>query len=267
MPNERTEHLTLVAKDILEWAREHGALADDVAIPRRFTRVPNRTAIDLFPAVADDADAAEIGKAERTLERIKVVAVAVDAKRDRAVVLTKNQVSSTAQKLLPDSIDGVPIDYLGQASVEPNPPPIPQSSAAGSPRCFLHNGKLSCGSSLAAASIWGAGSMGALLRLPDGQLYGLTNNHVTGGCNHTVVDMHIMCPAPFDADPVDPAPVAIGRHHSFVPLASGDPGQVQVQELDVAIFKVTQDGLVTSIQGQGWYDTPTAVGVSYQPCP
>lgn len=256
MAEASRETAVAVAEGIVEWAREHNALADAASIPRSL----GRTAIDVLPENVGKAEDAEaVGKAEKTLERIKVVAVAVDAERNRAVVLTKNQVSGSAEKLLPESIDGVPIDYVGQAAIEPNPPPIPQSAGASAPRCFLHKAKLACGSSVTAASIWGAGTLGALVRLADGRLYGLTNNHVTGGCNHTVQGMHIMCPAPFDADPTHPAPLAIGRHHSFVPLASGDPGQIQEQELDTALFEVTRPEVVTSMQGEGTFDTPTAI--------
>ncbi len=70
--------------------------------------------------------------------------------------------------------------------------------------------------------------------------------------------MHIMCPAPFDADPAHVPPTAIGKHHGFTPLLSGDVRQVQPQELDVALFRITKPDLVTSMQGNGEYDTPTA---------
>jgi len=243
-----------VAKAILAWAREHGALANELAVPRLDPDVDT----NIFPRTVAGVDVGEPAlKAERTLERIKVVSVAVDEKRNRAVVLTKNQISAVAQKILPDSMAGVKLTYVGQAQIEPNPPVIQQSSVGSAPRCFQHAGRLACGSSVSAASVWGAGTLGALVQLNDGTLCGLTNNHVTGGCNHTQLDMHILSPAPFDADPAHPPPVAIGRHHSFVQLISGDPGQVTLQELDVALFRITDPDLVTSIQGNSLYDTPT----------
>ena len=123
----------------------------------------------------------------------------------------------------------------------------------------MHGHHLACGSSVTAASAWGAGTLGALVHLADGTLCGLTNNHVTGGCNHTRLGMHILCPAPFDADPDHPAPRAIGRHHSFAQLASGDPRQVPLQDIDAALFSVVDPGLVSSMQGEGLYDTPDDV--------
>ena len=70
--------------------------------------------------------------------------------------------------------------------------------------------------------------------------------------------MHILSPAPMDADPDGPAPMGIGRHHSFVPLRSGDPQQVDAQELDVALFSITDHPQVSSMQGSGAFDTPSA---------
>jgi hypothetical protein len=101
--------------------------------------------------------------------------------------------------------------------------------------------------------------MGCLVRLPDGTLCGLTNNHVTGDCNHTVRGMYIIAPAPVDADPQGPAPLAIWRHHSFIQLASGDPLQTVLQELDVALFAIQEENSVTFMQGNGFYDTPNVV--------
>ncbi len=254
---DRASKAQEVAEGIIEWARLHDALADNASLPRSRERPPADG--DIFPAVDDPEVQEATEKAEKTLERIKVVAVAVDEERERAVVFTRNQVSSAAEKALPSKIDGVSIHYVGQAAIEPNPPVLPQSSNASAPRCFVHGGKFACGTSVTAASVWGAGTLGALVTLPDGKIYGLTNNHVTGGCNHTQMGMHILAPAPFDADPAHPPPVAIGKHHSFVPLNSGDPGQVALQLLDVALFEATEPDLLTSMQGSGFYDTPSII--------
>jgi hypothetical protein len=72
--------------------------------------------------------------------------------------------------------------------------------------------------------------------------------------------MYVLSPAPFDADPMGPPPRSIGRHSRFILLQSGDPGQVQRQDLDAAIFEITEPALVSSMQGDGRYDTPSAVG-------
>lgn len=247
----RAEEIARLANDMLAWARENGALAPGVAAPPA-----DGNAVEFLPRLVNGDDAIDLAKVEKTLQRIKLVAAAVDAQNDRMVVLTKNQVSSAASKLLPTSMSGIAIDYVGQAAIEPNPPVIPQSAVGSSPRCFVHNGRLACGSSVTAAPIPCAGTLGALVQLADGTLCGLTNNHVTGGCNHTELRMHILCPAPMDADPDMPAPAAIGRHRSFVTLGSGDPRQVQLQEVDGALFEITLPDAVSSMQGDGAFDTP-----------
>jgi len=243
------------ALKVLQWAKEKRALADDVTTP---PLRPLQNVNIISHGATQEAELARV-KAEKALERLKIVHVAADLNRSRIVILTKNQVSHSTEALLPKAIDGVPVGYIGHASLETNPPHLPQSNVAGSPRYFEHNGLLACGSSVSAATTWGAGTLGALVMLADGTICGLTNNHVTGGCNHTQRGMHILSPAPFDADPVHPAPLAIGRHHSFVPLASGDPGQVLMQELDAAIFSIHELGRLTSMQGDGFYDTPINV--------
>ncbi|TVV74695.1 hypothetical protein [Sphingomonas solaris] len=230
-------------------------MADDLSVPP----LPAGTDTRVFPVPAAIEDQQDVAKAEKALERVKVVAVAVDDERGRAVVLTKNQISASTKKILPEYLEGVPVEYIGHAGIEPNPPVLPQAAVDAAERLFVHNDRIACGSSLSAASVWGAGTLGALVTLGDGTLCGLTNNHVTGACNHTRVGMHILSPAPFDADPDHRAPTAIGRHHSFVALASGDPRQVQLQELDVALFDLTNPDLVTSMQGSGLYDTPEDV--------
>jgi hypothetical protein len=102
-----------------------------------------------------------------------------------------------------------------------------------------------------------AGTMGALVRTEDGALCGLTNNHVTGQCNHTEVGMYVMCPANLDAEVGRPPPTAIGTHRILTQIQSGDPGQLKKQRLDAALFNIIDERLVTSWQGNRYFDTPT----------
>ena len=67
--------------------------------------------------------------------------------------------------------------------------------------------------------------MGCLVLTEDKKLCGLTNNHVTGDCNHTEANMHILVPSPMDAMVNGPPPTAVGRHLRLIPLQSGNPGQ------------------------------------------
>jgi hypothetical protein len=238
-----------VAASLYEWARRNGALAD----ARGATGEP-MSLFEIWPA-----DPIDVQRTEKTLAAAQITGIIVDEVNDIVHVATKNALGPRRVKPFPKSLHGTAINYIGHVVVEPNPPSVPPSSQLPRNPWYLHNGKIACGSSVTSAPIHGAGTMGCLVRLPDGTLCGLTNNHVTGDCNHTVRGMYILAPAPVDADPQGPAPLAIGRHHSFVQLASGDPLQTIPQELDVALFAIEEEGSVTSMQGNGFYDTPNAI--------
>jgi hypothetical protein len=58
----------------------------------------------------------------------------------------------------------------------------------------LRNGRITCGSSISVGNNREAGTIGALLRDKQGQLYGLSCNHVTGGCSNARVGLPIVAP-------------------------------------------------------------------------
>jgi len=246
----RAHDLTRTAERILAWAQIHGALAERSLIPPLDVRVEP----GLFPGLAAGAQ-----PDQTPADRLQIAAVVVDAQRDRLVVLTQKRIAGDLLQALPASIDGNAVRYIGQAGAAPNSPSLPDLTVPSAPRCYTHRDRLACGSSVNAAPLPGAGTLGALVRLPDGQLYGLSANHITGGCNHSREGMHILAPAPHDADPAQMPPTAIGAHYACTPLAAAGAGQVQPQELDAALFRITRPDFVTSMQGAGAYDTPTAV--------
>ena len=232
-----------------EWARSNGVLAQGTGMP---TGEPQRL-VDVT-----EGDPERLEYAQGRLAKARVVGVIADEEHGTVTILTKGTLGPRVVGRLPDEIDDVAVAYIGGADIETNPPTVPAASTIGHPPYHLHGGRIACGSSVTAAPVHGAGTLGCLVTTDDGTLCGLTNNHVTGDCNHTPLRMHILSPAPMDADPNGPAPTGIGRHHSFVTLHSGDPQQVQVQELDVALFSVTDQDRVSSMQGSGLFNTPGA---------
>ncbi len=238
-----------LAHSVYEWARSNGVLAQGTGLP---TGEPQRL-VDVT-----EGDPERLEYAQGRLAKARVVGVIADEEHGTVTILTKGALGPRVVGRLPEELDGVTVAYIGSADIETNPPMVPAASTIAQPPCHLHGGKIACGSSVTAAPVYGAGTFGCLVTTDDGILYGLTNNHVTGDCNHTPLGMHILSPAPMDADPNGPAPTGIGRHHSFVPLHSGDPQQVQVQELDVALFSVTDHDQVSSMQGSGVFNTPGA---------
>lgn len=239
-----------VSSSLYEWARTNGALSTNAYRPAG----EGATLREIFETDEPTAEAIST-----ILRRIKLVTVACDDERQKVTVLCKNAVSDTTKKKLPTRVYEVDIEFIGKSESYSNPPPLTHSAEGPNPLWFTHAGVIACGSSVTAAPIPGAGTIGFLATLADGRIVGVSNNHVTGDCNHTPTGMHILSPAPIDASPASPAPLAIGKHLAFEPLHSGDPGQIQLQELDVALFELIDPNCLSSIQGNGFYDTPSQV--------
>lgn len=115
-----------------------------------------------------------------------------------------------------------------------------------------------CGSSISLANCQDAGTLGALVRDAGGVLYGLSNNHVTGGCNHAANQMPILAPGVLDVSPMGFDPITIGYHERGLDMVPGIPGAVPVHKnLDAALFKIKDQDRVSSMQGSS-YDTPSS---------
>jgi hypothetical protein len=158
--------------------------------------------------------------------------------------------------LLPQEIGESEIEYRQGVAKEIGDTP-PQ--ARGKPFYVVQQAGVdhyACGSSISLGNCRDAGTMGALVKDPDGVLYGLTNNHVTGGCNYAPKQMPIVAPGVFDVTPLGFDPTTLGYHERSIPLSAGIPGTADVgNNVDAAIFKIRDEATVTSLQGS-WYDTP-----------
>jgi len=240
-----------VAETIFQWASENGYMLGSAG-KALGDRDPIQEAIPEVEAPEDE-------KLERSLDRAGITGIAFDNPGKVVTVLTKGKLPARLQKRIPGVTQGVSLHWIGTAVVQQNPPPIPPSPPSTS-RCYVHKKRIACGSSVTAANEWGAGSLGCLLKNGNGDLFGLSNNHVTGGCNHTLVDMPILSPAPFDASPQGPAPLAIGRHAESITLQSGNPAVVPPQQFDAAVFSIVDTDAITSMQGNGLFDTPSTAG-------
>jgi hypothetical protein len=102
--------------------------------------------------------------------------------------------------------------------------------------------------------------MGCLVRDGTGVLYGLSNNHITGGCNFAGVGLPILAPGVVDVAPNNVAPFTIGFHARSLTFISGSADNVDpTANLDGAIFRIGNEAHVSSFQGAA-YDTPALVG-------
>lgn len=179
-----------------------------------------------------------------------------DAERKIIVFLRRARPSRKQLALLPKEIGESMIEYRQGTAKEIGDAP-PQSR--GKPFYVVQQAgfdRYACGSSISLGNCRDAGTLGALVKDQDGVLYGLTNNHVTGGCNYAPKQMPILAPGVFDVTPLSFDPMTLGYHERSIPLSAGIPGTADVNNnLDAAIFKIRDEATVSSSQGS-FYDTP-----------
>lgn len=118
-----------------------------------------------------------------------------------------------------------------------------------------------CGTSISVATEAPTGTLGCLIRI-DGEMHGLTANHVTGLCHHTDPDMPIIGPGTLDIRPGNPDPTTLGHHATCAPWRSGKQSNTNISDnLDLAVFRIKDEAALSS--SQGWrYDTPVNVATT-----
>ena len=139
---------------------------------------------------------------------------------------------------------------IAHAGAPPGPP-------VGIPALHMNQGRFTCGGSIHIGSEKGAGTLGAIVRSrADGTLYGLSNNHITGGCNYAVPGLPIVAPGFLDVAAGGQDPETLGHHSKAYPFIDGIPDIVDATEnLDAAIFTILNQDRVSSMQ-RAAYDTP-----------
>ena len=125
---------------------------------------------------------------------------------------------------------------------------------------YSHNEKVCCGSSIGLGNQRNAGTLMALARNKEGQLLGISCNHVTGGCNTASVGTPIVAPGIQDVSPDQNEISVIGLHDSTGPMSQGLPQVFDISHnCDIAFFDINDPDLLCSQQGEGpdAFDTPT----------
>lgn len=118
------------------------------------------------------------------------------------------------------------------------------------------NNFYSCGSSISVGNNREGGTLGCLVRNAQGELCGLSNNHVSGSCSYAPVGLPIVAPGIVDVVANGLPPFTLGFHSAALTLVAGAPDNIQVSDnLDAAIFKIHTPGAITSFQ-RTFYDTP-----------
>jgi hypothetical protein len=187
--------------------------------------------------------------------KINVVAVAPGL-RELRIGLEKLPTRQQSSHLPARTISGNAITYHRMKKPQVA---LPTAAANANAATALYAGQFyPCGSSISAADRAATGTMGCLVQ-KNGEIYGLTNNHVTGNYSHTAPGMPILAPGLLDAQPDNLNPFTIGHHSLCAPWTTGTPENVPIKgNLDLAIFRIADADLVTSHQGEH-FDTPMRI--------
>lgn len=195
------------------------------------------------------------------LRQKRVLAVGFNEAARQVIAFTKNAAPAGKKALsaLPSRVGDVKILYrqgnnisAGDNAIAPHGAPPYVVRQVGTSNFYT------CGSSISVGNCVDAGTLGALVRDATGGLFGLSNNHVSGSCSHAEVGLPIVAPGLQDVAAKSLYPFTLGLHQAALPMLIGTPSVVPISDnTDAAIFKVLNDGEVSSYQGAA-YDTPAA---------
>lgn len=239
-----------VAENILAWAKKNKLLSKAAA-----EEAIEQEEIDA--ALVPQQLFSSFGVVD-VLRKRAINLIAYNESGRKVLIFTNGKLNKTDMKIVPfASKDGIQIEYIvgGIAQVKGSP----SHSDNVTPYSIHANKFYACGSSIFPVNCCGAGTLGALAKTADGTFFGLTNNHVTGACNHAAPGLPILAPGPLDANEDSMDPFTIGRHERLLPINDGIPENIDVSlNCDVAIFKIADSARVSSMQGNS-YDTPALI--------
>lgn len=194
----------------------------------------------------------------RILRQRQVTQVGFDSAQGKVIVYLRRAVpGKKLLKSLPSAVDGFALEYM-QGVEQPvgSNNTHPMGCPAWRLRQSAGQDRYTCGSSISVGNYMDAGTLGALVRDQAGHLYGLTNNHVVGSCNHADVGLPILAPGVFDVVAGGLDPFTLGYHAATLQMTPGSITIVDpLQNHDAAIFRIRDESQVTSYQGDS-YDTP-----------
>lgn len=234
---------------VLQWAHRNSLLSADAFFPGE--------EFDREPVFEPSANALLIS----TLRSKHVRQVGINLPERRITVfLSKALPAAKVLGDFPKKVDGFNLRFQQGDSENVNPAAI----AATTMNAVLHHANGSayytCGSSISVGNSRAAGTLGCLLRDGAGKLYGLSNNHVSGGCGNVPAGMPILAPGVLDVHPLGPQPFTIGLHARQLDMTVGDPSSVDTtRNQDAAVFTIVNPDSVSSMQRDA-YDTPTVIG-------
>ncbi len=249
LPLPPTTDIRTAAQQLLSWAYSNGLLSADSFQPDASIPHPNFGQAVLEPGVY---------QALRT-RQIRFLGIN-SVENVITVFLRRATPSVKEQKILPKVCNGYILQY-----VQGNPENVsPSNVATNTNSCATHQNATgsvfyTCGSSISVGNNREAGTLGCLVRDANGAIFGLSNNHVAGGCGYAPVGLPVLAPGIADVTPFNPSPFTLGLHTTPLPMVFGDPSTVNfASNSDAAIFRITATGAISSMQ-RAAYDTPISV--------
>lgn len=233
------------------WAARQG-LAPSVAA----AQVTDLPVGDQYFAEVTEAFAGLEAPLARAINARRVHAVAVNEADSTVLVYLNKGFTAKQTEQLPSTVGGFDIEYrhgiVGQVGGLP-------PSGVGSPSHYLHNRRITCGSSIGLGGGLSAGTFGTLLRI-GGDLFGLSNNHVIGRCSYAEGGHPVLAPGNIDINPNFLVhPFTIGVYETSAPMLNGSPATVAVAgNLDASVMRIVDESKVSAMQG-GSYPTPSTV--------
>lgn len=233
------------------WAARRG-LAPTVAAAQ-VTDIPVG---DGYIGVVEDAFSGIDASLNRAVNMRRVHAVAVNATESKILVYLNKGFTAKQTERLPSAIDTYNVEYrhgvIGQVGGT-----LP--AGVGAPSHYLHNGRIACGSSIGLGGGLGVGTLGALVRI-NGDLFGLSNNHVIGRCSYAEGGHPVLAPGNLDINPNFLIhPFSIGVYERCTTMVNGSPATVNVSgNLDAALMRIVDDSKVSAMQGSA-YATPAEI--------
>jgi hypothetical protein len=232
-----------VAEALRSWATENNLLKRGTSPLGAFDRIQAE-------AIPMPADAVDI------LERQAITAFGINERRSRVYIYTTKRITKSQSSILPLEI-GQNIEILYRQARPIVVGNEEEDPILGVSPYYIAAGRYACGSSISVGNNRSAGTLGALVRNEAGELFGLTNNHVTGGCNNTRRGLPILAPGVMDVMAHTRSPFTIGTHDSVLTLRQGEPTTINHKEnTDAALVKILDQDAVSSMQGT-LYDTPS----------
>lgn len=230
---------------ILTWARNNGILSDSVPIE-------NAGNVELIPFESDSVEYfrnRKIVRVEIDAKKIKIFSILPIAKTKKAALqkIFNQEYESFGIQLLIDSSKPYKVDQAVQVYGRFEP-------------IRMHNGAICCGSSIGLGNQRNAGTLTALARGEDKIIYGLSCNHVVGGCSIAQPGTPVVSPGIQDVNTENNSILVIGDYVRPAKMSQGLPSVTNIHDnRDLACFEIREDVKLTSLQGtgEGSYDTPT----------